>query len=61
MTIKYRFVTGEEVYVEVYGRFEKIMTKLDCASKSRNKNDAMKEFVSLNYLKEYENLTSWKF
>lgn len=29
MTIKYKFVTGEEVYVEVYGRIEKIMTKLN--------------------------------
>ena len=29
MTIKYEFVTGEEVYVEVYGRLEKIMSRFD--------------------------------
>ena len=47
MTIKYKFVTGEEVYVEVYGRLEKVMTKLAHAEKVENNEYEKKKAASL--------------
>lgn len=47
MTIKYKFVTGEEVYIEVYGRLEKIVTKLDRNLYSNNQTET-KRHISLN-------------
>ena len=48
MTIKYVFSNGEEVYIEVYGRFEKIMTKLNASCDLKYGLHLSKECVSLN-------------
>ena len=55
MTIKYKFVTGEEVYVEVYGRLERAMTKLDYESSKRRSGRIKNECVSFESLNK--NLT----
>ena len=48
MTIKYKFVTGEEVYVEVYGRFEKVMAKMELTSRLESNSDAMKHCMDFS-------------
>lgn len=48
MTIKYVFANGEEVYVEVYGRIEKIVSKINREYKSKYKKNLEREHVSLN-------------
>ena len=55
MTIKYRFVTGEEVYVEVYGRLEKMMTKLGHSAETGYGGDGGNECLSLDCLSRGEN------
>ena len=50
MTIKYKFVTGEEVYIEVYGRLEKIMSRLDHEFNIKYDRRTNNKFVSFENL-----------
>lgn len=50
MTIKYKFVTGEEVYVEVYGRLEKVMNRLNHEFNTNYNGRTNNEFVSFECL-----------
>lgn len=40
MKIKYKFVTGEDISIEVYGEFEEIMLELDKNLKNNNRKES---------------------
>lgn len=48
MEIEYKFVTGEKVYIEVYGEFEEIMLELDKNLKNNDRKETRRhESLSL--------------
>lgn len=53
MKIEYKFVTGENVSVEVYGKFEEIMIELDKNLKNNDRKETRRH-KSLDWLKENE-------
>ncbi len=57
MKIEYKFVTGENVSVEVYGEFEEIMLKLDKSLKNNDRKETRRH-KSLDLLKENEQMAN---
>ncbi len=51
MEIKYKFVTGEEIYIPVYGDFEKIILELDRNLYNNNRRETRRH-ISLSELSE---------
>lgn len=39
MEIEYKFVTGEKIHIEVYGKFEEIMLELDKDLKNNDRKE----------------------
>lgn len=57
MKIEYKFVTGENVSVEVYGKFEEIMIELDKNLKNNDRKETRRH-KSLDLLKENEQMAN---
>ena len=56
MKIKYKFVTGEDISIEVYGEFEEIMLELDKKLKNNDRKETRRhENLSL-FDKEEDNI-----
>lgn len=53
MKVEYKFVTGEKVSVEVYGKLEEIMLELDKELKNNNRKE-IRRHESLNLFDRYE-------
>ena len=54
MKIEYKFVTGEDVYIEVYGDFEEIMLELDKNLKNNDRKETRRH-ESLSLFDKAEN------
>lgn len=56
MEIEYKFVTGEKIHIEVYGKFEEIMLELDKNLKNNDRKETRRH-ESLSLFDKDENNT----